>query len=80
MSDLTFDNRLARSRACAICDFILVSSVRCCVRISLCRARLVDFSADCEGSESKSRESCPNKVERYNVSADWKDRSNMPTF
>lgn len=56
MSERTLERRFARSRAALICDFSLESSVRCCWRISRCRARLVDLRAEGVGSLSRWRE------------------------
>jgi len=64
MSDLTFDNKFARSRDVEMDDFSRESSVLCCCNISLCRARFVDFRAEVVGSESSSRESCDMRADR----------------
>jgi hypothetical protein len=65
MSERTLERRFARSRAVEICDFKRESSVRCCERISRCRARLVDLRAEVVGSESRMRESWPMRAERW---------------
>ena len=46
MSERTVERRLERSRAVARVDLRRESSERCWVRISRCRARLVDFRAE----------------------------------
>ena len=65
MSERTLESRFARSRAVEICDFKRESSVRCCERISRCRARLVDLRAEVVASESRMRESWPIRAERW---------------
>lgn len=55
MSERTLERRLARSRAVERVDLRRVSSVRCWVRISRWRARLVDLRAEGWGSASRRR-------------------------
>ena len=57
MSLRTLESRLARSRAVLMEACRRESSVRCCVRISRCRLRLVDLSALGCDSESSRRAS-----------------------
>lgn len=64
MSLRTFERRLARSRAVEMLFRNRVSSVRCCVSISRCRARLVDFRAEVVASESRRRWSCARRADR----------------
>lgn len=65
MSLRTLERRFARSRAVAIWAFWRESSVRCWVRISRWRARLVDFRAEGVDSESRVRASCWRRAERW---------------
>jgi hypothetical protein len=65
MSERTLERRFARSRAVEICDFKRESSVRCCERISRCRAKFVDLRAEVVASESRMRESWPIRAERW---------------
>lgn len=67
MSRRTLERRFARSRAVEIWDFRRESSVRCWVRISRWRDRLVDLRAEGAGSESRRRESWVKRVERWRV-------------
>lgn len=63
MSERTVERRLARDRAWEIWDFRRVSSVRCWVRISRWRARLVVLRAEGgEGSLSRVRARVERRV------------------
>lgn len=60
---------LARSRAVAMADFNLENSVRCCCKISRCRARFVDLRADGVVSESRMRARCDKEEFRFSSSS-----------
>jgi hypothetical protein len=66
MSERTLERRFARERAWAIWDFKRASSVRCWVRISRWRERLVVLRADGgEGSLSRVRARAERRVVRW---------------
>src|SRR4051794_90712 len=69
MSPRTLVSRLARSRAEEICDRRRFSSVRGWGSSSRGRARLVDFRAEAEDSESSRRVSWARRAERWGVRA-----------
>ena len=65
MSLRTLERRFARSRAVEIWDFRRENSLRCVVRISRWRARLVDLRAEGVGSLSRFRESWVRRAARW---------------
>jgi hypothetical protein len=67
MSLRTLERRFARSRAVEIWDFRRENSLRCVVRISRWRARLVDLRAEGVGSLSRCRDSWVRRVARWSV-------------
>lgn len=78
MSERTLERRLARSRAVERVFRRRRSSVRCWVRISRWRERLVDLRAEGVGSESRRREmevrSWVRCASLVGVHGDWEER------